>query len=313
MKRTLAGFFLLFVLFVSVALSGCGTTKKVYTKILPTKPLLKKRVMVIPPLNRAGLEAPKVKEILENFITLLQGNGNLLIHQPTKTIPASVKTRSSRYGIVFNPEMADRAEKMGMDVLITVIIHPYEVHSEKKGIWPFRKVRRELEVSMSLNAVDLTTKTLLLNNLENRRLKIPKTSDDLAVLRIEGQINEETDDPTSLINEKELQKAFSKIVKRQASVVAERLNKDRWSGKILSVDGNSFMINAGSDVGLTTESVFVVFDKGKLIRSPDGRSYHLLGPKIGEIKPLQIMEKTASAVPLVGKGFKPGQVIEIKK
>ena len=313
MKRTLAGFFLLFFLFISFALSGCGTTKKVYTKIMPSKPLLKKRVMVIPPLDQARLGAAKVQELMENFITLLQGDGNFLIHQPAKAIPASVKTRSSRYGIVLNPEMADRAKEMGMDVLITAIIHPYEVISEKKGIWPFRKVRRELEVSMSFNAVDLTTRTLLLNNLESIKLKIPKTSDDLAVLRIEGQINEETDDPLSLINEKEFQKAFSKIVKRQASVVAEGLNKDRWSGKILSVDGNSLMINAGSDVGLTTESVFVVFDKGKLIRSPDGRSYHLLGPKIGEIKPLKIMEKTASAVPLVGKGFKPGQVIEIKK
>jgi len=313
MKRTVAGFFLLVVLFMPIALSGCGTTKSVYKKIMPSKPLLKKRVMVISPLDQAGLGAPKVKALMADFITLLKGDGNFLIHQPAKTIPASVKTRPSKYGIVLNPEMADRAKEMGMDVLITAIVHPYEVHSEKKGIWPFRKVRRELEVSMSFNAVDLTTGTLLLNNLESRKLEIPKTSDDLDVLRIEGQINEETDDPVSLINEKELQKAFSKIVKQQASVVAEGLNKDRWSGKILSVDGNSLMINAGSDVGVTTESVFVVFDQGKLIRSPDGRSYHLLGPKIGEIKPLKIMERTASAVPLVGKGFKPGQVIEIKK
>jgi hypothetical protein len=85
-----------------------------------------------------------------------------------------------------------------------------------------------------------------------------------------------------------------------------------WRGKIMSVDGETLMINAGMDIGLSKGSMFQVFSKGEAIRSLDGKSYHLLGPKVGDIKTVNVMDSRASAVPVNGGPFSPGQIIAIE-
>ncbi|MBW1912210.1 MAG: hypothetical protein JRI43_03360, partial [Deltaproteobacteria bacterium] len=76
--------------------------------------------------------------------------------------------------------------------------------------------------------------------------------------------------------------------------------------------GKTIIISAGEDVGLSAERVFEVFGRGDSIRSASGRSLYLLGPKLGEIKTVKVMESYSSAVPLAGEQFRPGQVIKLK-
>ena len=94
--------------------------------------------------------------------------------------------------------------------------------------------------------------------------------------------------------------------------VADALEDHPWSGRILSADEEGVMISAGNDIGVKAESVFEVFARGEAIRSASGRSLFLLGPKVGEVKTVQIMESYAAAVPLGEARFNAGQVIRIK-
>ena len=137
--------------------------------------------------------------------------------------------------------------------------------------------------------------------------------EDLEVLRIQGEFKEEeAKDPLSFVREEKFQDAMADMVKDQASAIMEVLKEEPWSGKILSADGKNLVINAGKDVGLITGSLFEVFGKGESIQSVNGRSYHLLGPKMGEIKAVRVMDDHASAVPWKGAGFKAGQTIRAK-
>ena len=156
---------------------------------------------------------------------------------------------------------------MGMNVLITATIHPIDVNSEIKGFWPIIIVQRKLELSMVVNALDLTNGTLFMTNLEGTQLKMEKQVEGLEVLQIKGEFKEESDNPLSHVEEKKFTKALAEMVENQASAITEVLKEEPWSGKILSVDGKLLVINAGRDVGLITGSLFEVFGKGESIQS----------------------------------------------
>jgi hypothetical protein len=303
---SMARFFaVLLILFPLIQANGCGTTKTIYEKVSKTvaldKPSLKKRVLVLPIMDQSGLQERRVMELTAAFVDFLNEDEELLAQRSTEPLPLDTQLRSPRYGIIVDPDLAKRAEEMCMNVVVTLVISPFEPQSKKTGIWPFRGTKTDFEVSMVVNALDVTNGTLFLTNLESKRVKAREEGDFLILKGKEPQIDEAA-----------LGKALSDIVKDQASAVADALEKHPWSGRILSADEEGVMISAGYDIGLKAESVFEVFARGEPIRSASGRSLFLLGPKVGEVKTVQIMESYAAAVPLGDGQFNPGQVIRIK-
>ncbi len=315
MKRKIfAGLTLTILLSILIGWTGCSTTKTVYNKIIPDKGGLKKRVLVLPVIDQAGLGEAKVQEIQILFLEELRKVESYLVQEATLP-PSSVNNKSAaQFDIIVDPYLSKKAEEMGMNVLITATIHPIDVNIEKKGIWPILILRRKLELSMVVSALDLTNGPLFMTNLESTKLNMEEKVEGYEVLQIEGEFKEEeAKNPLSFVEEEKFQKAMAEMIKDQASAIMEVLKEEPWSGRILSVDGKKLVINAGKDVGLITGSLFEVFGKGESIQSVNGRSYHLLGPKMGEIKAVRVMEDHASAVPWKGTGFEPGQTIRVKK
>jgi hypothetical protein len=314
-RKIIAGLSFTILLSLSIGWTGCSTTKTVYNKIIPDKGGLKKRVMVLPLIDQAGLGEAKVQEAQTLFLEELRKVKSYLVQEATLP-PSSDNNRSaSQFDIIVDPYLSKKAEEMGMNVLITATIHPIDVNVEKKGIWPILIIQRKLELSMVVSALDLTNGTLFMTNLESTKLKMEEQveEEDLEVLRIEGEFKEEeAKDPLTFVEEEEFQDAMADMIQDQASAIMEVLEEEPWSGKIISVDGKNLVINAGRDVGLMTGSLFEVFGQGESIQSVNGRSYHLLGPKMGEIKAVRVMEDQASAVPWKGEGFKAGQTIRVK-
>jgi hypothetical protein len=211
--------------------------------------------------------------------------------------------KSPKYGIVVEPAQAKKAAQMGMNVLLTAVISPIDFTSRRAGIWPFRKVRHEGEVSMVVNAFDLITGTLFLSHLESEKI------------RAEVDIFAEEGGDTSTkpqIDSGDLEKALAQIVNSQASAVSEALSEQPWSGKIVSVEGNKITISAGRDVGVTEGQVFDVYGEGEPIRSEDGSLVAPLGLKLGEIKVTEVEGDQAIATPMASSLFAAGQVIRPK-
>ncbi len=295
---------LLFLLLLIHA-SGCGTTKTLYRKVSKTvalnKPGLKKRVLVLPIMDQLGLQERKVEELTATFVEFLGHDDALLVQLSTEGLPLDTQLQSPRYGIIMDPDLAKRAEEMYMNVVVTAVISPAEIRHKKTGIWPFRGTKAEFEISMVVNALDVTNGTLFVTHLESELVRAQEAGDLLVLEGKEPRIDEAARD-----------KALSKILRNQASAVADALSDHPWSGRILSADQEGVMISAGEDIGLKAESVFEVFARGEPIRSASGRSLFLLGPKVGEIKTVEIMESYAAAVPLGDARINAGQVIRIK-
>jgi hypothetical protein len=314
-KKIPVGFFILILFSMLIGSTRCSTTKMVYNKIIPDKGGLKKRVLVLPLIDQAGLDEAKVKEINDLFLEALRKDDHFLIQEASMP-PSSKKNSSpSPFDILVNPTFAKWAESKGVNVLISATLHPIDVNSEKKGFWPILLIRQNLELSMAVNALDLANGTLFMTNLESTKLKMEKQKqmEGFEVLQIESDYKEDKkDEPLSHVSDKKIQKALTAMVENQASAILDVLREEPWSGKILSIDGQRLIINAGRDVGLIMGSLFEVFGEGESIQSVNGRTYNLLGPKLGEIKVVQIKEDQASAVPWKGEGFKAGQTIRIK-
>ena len=290
--------FFLILSFVLITIPGCSTTKSIVQKIRPGEPYLKKRVIVLPFIDQAGIGSERTTQMTADFVRSLGKSPHLLICDRPKEMPLTSGAKSPAMETATHKGLVENAENLGMNAVITGVLNPFEITTKKKGIWPFRKYRKIYEISMVVNVVDIISRTLLLTRLETE--EVPVSLD-----KAEG------------LNEKEmfdliLSKALPGILKHQASIVAKELAKDPWTGKILAVDNDTITINAGKDVGLQPGHCFDVFGWGESIRCGNGKSLNLLGGKIGEIKVTSVMEKHSLTVPAKQGKFLPGLVIRFR-
>ena len=304
MKRNL--FLLLFMVipgFLLIQGAGCGATKSVYksvsNKVTWKSTGLRKKVLVLPVMDQADIGESGAAEVTAALIELIKKDGNLLVFKAARPIPSTIKIRSPKFGITIDPDLAKKAEELGMNVLITCVLNPFDVTTKRVGIWPFRKLKRKMHISFLVNAVDLINGTLFLTRLETVTLKMP-------------DIDPEEQKVEDKISDKRLKKILSGIIEEQASAIINGLRDQPWRGRVLSADGKTIIINAGKDAGLTPDSVFEVFGRGESILSASGRSLNLIGPKVGEIKTIKVMDSYSSAAPLTGGAFRAGQVIRMK-
>jgi hypothetical protein len=283
--------------------AGCGTTKKFYRSFTSDPSDLKKRVLVLPILDQAALGKEKMAGMTSILVSALTKDGNVVVSAASNPPAPAEKAKSLRYGIVIDPDQAKKAAQMGMNVLLTAVISPIDFTSRKAGIWPFRKVKHEGEISMVVNAVDLTTGTLFLSHLESRKV------------RAEVDIFEEEEEGTKAkpeVTASAVENALVDIVEAQASIVSDALRSQPWSGKIVAARGDRITINAGSDIGLKVGRVFEVYGRGEPLLSADGSFLAPLGMKLGEIKVTEVLESEAVATPLASSLFTEGQIIRPK-
>jgi hypothetical protein len=287
--------------FLLVYAASCGTARSIYKKVSPGgTDGLKKKVMVLPFIDQSGADGDRATQMTDRFVKLLEKDEHLLVRKAE--IPVSgADIRSPEFGIVIDPDIAKMAEELGMNVLISGSVNPVEVRFVKKGIWPFRKQKRQAEISVLINAVDIINGTLFLTNLENKTITIQEPKD----VFVDETMNEEIDDAL-------LDKILDRLLQRHASAVIGELEEHPWSGRLISVNGKSLFLSVGSDVGVIKGRIFEVYGKGEAIHSVSGRPLHLLGPKIGEVKIFQVMETYSSATPLTEGLYEAGQIVRVK-
>ena len=293
-KKYLVSLFFPVLLIISIGNFGCSTMKSLAHKVGPGGFDLKKRVMVLPIIDRANVGEGLTAYITSDLIECLKKSPQLLVYEQSK-MSWDLKKKPPGFGIVEQPELLKKAEDQEMNAIIYGVLNPIEVETKKTGIWPLRKSHRIYEVSLVVNIVDVISKTILLSCLESR--EVPFSLD-------EAQSQNEKE-----LVEQALKESMPRILKSQASSLIERLEEEPWTGKILGIDNGTIKINAGRDIGLKPGHHFSVYARGESIPSVEGRVFYVLGKKIGEIKASKIMEKHSLALPVKEGQFLAGQVI----
>ena len=148
---------------------------------------------------------------------------------------------------------------------------------------------------MTVNIVDTASGCLYLTQLDSEEM-------DFMIDELQGRDENEVIDQI-------IEAKMPRILKRQSSAVIKNLIKQPWTGQILSAENGMIKINGGKDVGIRPDQSFAVFAQGESITCRAGRSFDILGKKIGEIKTTAIMEKHSLAVPVAKGSFLAGQTI----
>lgn len=284
---------------VLITTSGCGMMRSLISPVIPKGPELKKRVMVFPLVDQAGLGAERAEELDRGFWEFLKRSPDLLLYSPPDGMFSSLAMTSRLFGVATSSRLIDIAEGLGMNALIIGVMNPIEVTTRKSGIWPFRSYKKFYEISMGVNVVDITTKTFSMTRIESEEFSA-------SLEDAEKQGDKE-------IIDQALKEALPEILEGQASAVEDELAKVPWTGKILAVEDNTIMIDAGKKVGVRPGQYFEVLSKGKSIPSGSGRTIRLLGERMGEIKVDSVMGKHSLAVPVKGGKFSAGQVVRFKR
>jgi len=296
---------------------GCGFSKSVYESVSVTfsetydsvfsdAPVLKKRVLVLPFLDQTGLGPEKVEEFTDLFMSHLNREGYYLIERGSAPPTQRGASRAPEFGIVADPDQARRAAELGMNVMITAVMSPHDVRTKKKGIWPFRRVIADVEIPMIVNAHDVVNDTLLLTHLESVRIETRVDEFDEFSDEEPGKLKYELD-------AEEEDKAWTRILERQAAALNKKLKSQPWLGRVLSVNPDGALISAGKDVDLKAGAVFEVLSTAETIQSASGRPVALMGPRIGELKVTEVRERHALATPLSDVRLEAGQIIRIKR
>ncbi|MBN2032406.1 MAG: hypothetical protein JW836_03945 [Deltaproteobacteria bacterium] len=316
MKKHVRNLIILFCF--ALASLSCSYSKSVYESVagLSSKslydlgfsgaPVLKKRVMVLPFLDQAGLGKEKVDQFTEMFLSDFNANGNYVIHKGSLPSNPAGKSKAPEFGIIADPEEVQKAAEKGMNIMITAVLSPENARARKKGIWPFRRVVADVEIPMIVNAFDVVNGTLCLSHLESVKIETDVEEFDPLFDKDPGTLKYELDP-------EKVDQAWAQILKRQAEVINRTLEAQPWMGRILSVDSRGAVVNAGEDVGLKTGVVFEVLGKAEIIQSASGRPISLLGPSIGELKVTEIREDHAFAPPLSDISVQKGQLVRIKR
>jgi len=267
-------------------------------KILPKQPNLKKRVMVFPLVDQAGIGRETTGQYSRKFYDFLKASPDLILSEPPDGMFSSLAMESPQFGVVTNSSLVDFAQSLGMNDLIIGVLNPVEISIRQTGIWPFDKWRKIYGISIAVNVIDTSSKTLLLTHLELE--EFPVDLDEAEEIDEKAFIQEIST------------KSYPEMIEEQAEEVARKLQEQPWTGRILAVESNSIMINAGKEVGLEPGKLFEVFVPGKSIPSGSGRTISLFGEKIGMIKVNSVMDTHSLAEPLSGGPFEPKQFVRFK-
>ncbi|MBW2083141.1 MAG: hypothetical protein JRI39_08640 [Deltaproteobacteria bacterium] len=286
--------FTVFLLLSAWLLYGCGLTSFVAHPFGGHKTALKKRLMVTPLVDQAGLGQQVTDSLYQDLIRALSIKARVIIVESHDATYTQQSQAGISYGIRPDESLLSKAREMGINAVLTGIISPIEKEERLRGIWPFRKAVSHYSLALVFNLVDPQNGTVILSNMESGGTSI--------------DLGEEEFTEKSWILEELKQEVLPKLLKKSIEPLKEALESERWEGKILAVD-HQIRINAGADVGVEPGYRFDVYGGSEVVRAKDGRQFLVSWQKVGSIRVTQVDKNTSVAEPIEGKGFEPGQKI----
>jgi hypothetical protein len=288
------------VLFAFLLPAGCGRTAALVSRALPNNDWPRKRIMLMPAIDLTTVRSDELLETVHADLSrILRKTGSFSVYHWQK----NKNSQPVLPGGLFVPELMKEAEEIGLNAIIFETLNPVETNPDKTGIWPFRRRAWRFTVSMNIDILDVNRGTMLLSK---------EVADTITLS--DKEVREKTEgSPDVEAKKRAIKESLPVIIEEAAAVTILSLNGNLWTSTIVSVDTNGILINVGSDVGLRPGTVFEVFGKGESITSCKGQTYHLPGPKVGEIKTTRIDPRQSWAKPITGTAFKSDQLIRVKK
>ena len=299
------------VMFLLIMTSGCGifstltqTTREIADEANRSGQHLNKKVGIAAfgygafPMDfslERSLQTSLIEEIrtecpeIELITQAATAEANLLVSLPRH---ASGKINSF--------QLSRKARKFGMNAIITSPPVDIREEIEEKGLLWFKNTHNYARLNASIDLYDTSTGTKLLGDSFIRNIEMDAAS--LEKIRRK-----------QFSNEPALNEALLDISNEAAEKICDSVRVQRWSGYIISVQGNQVSISSGSNTGLIIGDTLDVYTSKETVKGVDNQEFYLSGEKIGEVRITSVTPDQAIAQIVNGKGISPDDLLIYKE
>lgn len=298
-----------------VLLAGCGTLQRSYHAVMEgghealrwvksADDDLVKKVGVHQVNNWSGYAAPDFEAVqTRRLVSLLEEEtDDLIIIAPGTPEASDLLTRLPRTPLnaIDNLEVALQARRAGLNAVAVASLIDVHDQRQEKGLWWFKDVFDEIEVTVNVEVYDSQTAAKILDERFIHRIEADMP------LSMPGQ-SPATRLPLQVIEEME-ENVWPEVARR----IADEMVVIPWVGFIQAVSNGGVTLSAGSETGLESGDVLDVFDNSRMIEGMGGARFLVPGPKIGEIEVASTAVGRIEARILSGGQIAPGAPVALK-
>ncbi len=293
-------------------LTGCGTVKSAYQGIAqkshdavrwyksPGDDLVK-RVGVTWLANRSGYTAADFEATYTvGLVDRLRAQSDTLTAVgPADPGAADLLGRlpQTPEGLIDNLELALAAREIGLNAVVIASLVDVRDRRQEKGVWWFKDVYDDIEVTINVEVYDSLTAAKLLDERFTRQFEadIP--------LSLPGQAPTTALPPQVL---EEIEALLEPVARRITDVVAIL----PWVGYIHEVSGDRITLASCGEAGLEAGDVLDVLDNQRVIQGMENAHFFLPGLKTGEIEVTSVSAGQVEARILSGTRILAGSPVK---
>jgi hypothetical protein len=296
-------------------LTACGTLQRSYTAVMEgghealrwyksADDDLIKKVGVHQVNNWSGYAAGDFEAVQTGrLVELLQAEtDDLIIVAPATPGAPDLLTRLPRTpeNAIDNLDVALQARRAGLNALAVASLIDVRDRRQEKGLWWFKDVYDEIELTLNVEVYDSQTAAKILDERFIHRIEADMP------LAMPGQ-PPATALPLQVIEEIE-ENVWPAVVRR----IVDEMLIIPWVGFIQEVSSTGVTLTGGSETGVAPGDILDVLDNGRVIEGLGGTRFLVPGPKIGEIEVVGASAGRIEAHILSGDRFAPGFPVKLK-
>jgi hypothetical protein len=188
------------------------------------------------------------------------------------------------------------ARQEGMNAVISPVLMDIRVRSRDTGFWLFKDVAYSLQIQTAAAIYDAITGA----RLDLKILTDEVDIDEIDADRIKGGQEVQVDDLVEVAQE---------MGESLGDRMGDAIVASKWLASVISVNGETCLMTAGSDVGIEMGDRFSVLDGSSILTGLDGQRFIVPGPKIGEIVVKQTTARESAAAPDSGRPPPAGSIL----
>ncbi|MBW1744003.1 MAG: hypothetical protein JRJ47_11365 [Deltaproteobacteria bacterium] len=302
MKRNKGTNALVFCFLVVFLITGCATTKKITADITGMGGGLKKKMAFLPTVNKTGYGGEVFKESaraqFENTLGSFCDDIIIIDSEKVRGLLEEIPRLPS--GRLDTLVLAKLGRALGLNTVLEENLFQLECLDDKRGIYGFRDDCKIVQLYLRVRVYDVESAAVLVDEI---------VRDEVVVSEKEWLEIKERREYHQEIANRLLNKTTSEICENVCELVSEK----PWKGYFTSVSENTYILSAGTDVGLEVGDMLEVFEAGEPIKGQGGEVYLVSGPKIGEVHIKKLFNDRAEAFGVLPIEFDRISHVQLKK
>ena len=202
-------------------------------------------------------------------------------------------------GDLDNLQAAIAGRQLGLSALMVGTLTSVGTEEKDWGIWFLKQSRHYVRVQVLIEIYDTETATKLVDEVAARQVRIDAA--DLAMIERKDRID------SGFVEE-----VLEIISQKIDDDICEAIDELSWKSYVLSVDTEALWIASGSRSGLQPGQVLEVFNSNAVMQGYGGHRYFKPGPKVAEVKVVEVQPQRSKAIVLSGGDIEPLGTVKFK-